>query len=61
MLLAVFGGLGVIAVNTLAVRIVTLKLNYEDEVEMHGNTAVSIVAACASLASAVLLATIIQR
>ena len=61
LLLALAGTLGVLAVNAVASLLVTAKANYEDEVEMHGNVAVSIVTACAVLAAALLLASIIQR
>lgn len=60
-LLALVGVVSVIAMHMLVMRLVTGKTNYEDEVEMHGNVAVSIVAACASLAAAVLLASVLQR
>lgn len=60
-LLALAGVLSVIAVHMMATRLVTGKADYEDEVEMHGNVAVSIVTACASLGAAVLLASVIQR
>jgi uncharacterized membrane protein YjfL (UPF0719 family) len=61
LLLAAVGILGVIAVHAIALRLVTTKVNYEDEVEMHGNVAVSIVSAGASLAAAMLFAVLIQR
>lgn len=61
LLLASFGVLSVIAVNAVAALLVTAKVKYEDEVEMHGNVAVSVVTAGASLAVAILLASIIQR
>jgi uncharacterized membrane protein YjfL (UPF0719 family) len=61
LLLALFGVLGVIAINAVATLIVTVGVKYEDEVEMHGNIAVSIVTAAASLSVTLLLATLIQR
>jgi len=61
LLLALVGILGVLVVNAVATLLVTAKVNYEDEVDMHGNVAVSTVAACASLSVAVLLAAVIQR
>jgi uncharacterized membrane protein YjfL (UPF0719 family) len=61
LLLAVIGVSGVIAIHASAIWFVTARVNYNDEVEMHGNTAVSIVAACASLAAALLFASFIQR
>jgi uncharacterized membrane protein YjfL (UPF0719 family) len=61
LLLALVGVLCVIVVNAVAPLLVTAKVKYEDEVEMHGNIAVSTVTACATLAAAMLLASIIQR
>jgi uncharacterized membrane protein YjfL (UPF0719 family) len=61
LLLGSVGVLGVIAVNAVASLLVTARVSYEEEVEMHGNVAVSVVTAGASLAVAVLLATVIQR
>jgi uncharacterized membrane protein YjfL (UPF0719 family) len=61
LLLSLIGVSGVIAVHATAIWFVTARVNYKDEVEMHGNTAVSIVAACASLAAALLFAAFIQR
>jgi uncharacterized membrane protein YjfL (UPF0719 family) len=61
LLLASIGVLGVFAVNAVATRFVMARVSYEDEVEMHGNIAVSIVTACASLAAALLFASFIQR
>ncbi len=61
LLLAFVGTLGVLATSAMATRMLTAKLNYEDEVEMHGNVAVSSVTATATLAAAMLLASIIQR
>ena len=61
LLLAFVGVLGVIAINAVATLIVTIGVKYEDEVEMHGNIAVSVVTAVASLSAAMLLATVIQR
>lgn len=60
-LLALIGILGVLAVNAAAVWFVTARINYQDEVEMHGNTAVSVVTACASLAAALLFGSFLQR
>ncbi len=61
LLLAFVGVLGVIAINAVATLIVTIGVKYEDEVEMHGNIAVSVVTAVAALSAAMLLATVIQR
>ena len=52
---------GVIAVNVIATLFVRAKTSYEDEVEMHGNVAMSAATACASLAMAIVFASLIQR
>jgi uncharacterized membrane protein YjfL (UPF0719 family) len=61
LLLALIGVFAVIAIHAVATLIVTVGVKYEDEVEMHGNIAVSVVTAVASLSVALLLATVIQR
>ncbi len=58
---ALFGIAAVLTINTISARLLTSKLDYEDEVQMHGNIAVSVVTACVTLATAMLLASIIQK
>lgn len=61
LLLGSLGVVGVIAVSAVASLLVTFKIDYEDEVEMHGNVAASTVVAGSSLAIALLIASFIQR
>lgn len=59
--LALFGIIAVLAVNAIAARLLTATVDYEDEVQMHGNIAFSVATACATVAAALLLASIIQK
>lgn len=61
LVLALVGIAGVIGLNVIATLLIAWNVRYEDDVEMHGNVAVSTVTACASVAAAVLIASFIQR
>ncbi len=50
-----------VSVNTLVLRLLFPKTSYEDEVEMNGNVAVAVIAACATVSAALFLASILQR
>jgi uncharacterized membrane protein YjfL (UPF0719 family) len=61
LLLGALGVLGVIAVSAVASLLVAFKIDYEDEIEMHGNVAASTVVAGSLLAVALLIASFLQR
>ena len=61
LLLAVTGIVGVVLLTWVVPWLMNRKSSYEDEVEMHGNVAISVVTALATVASAILLAVAIQR
>ena len=61
LLLALLGTLGVLTVHAVTTLLITTKVNFEDEVEMHGNVAFSIVTASVNVAIAMLLASFLQR
>ncbi len=50
-----------VSVNTLALRLLFPKTDYEDEVEMNGNVAVAAITACVTISAALFLASIVQR
>ena len=59
--LAAAGAILLVVVNGAILRLLFPRTNYEDEVEMNGNVSVAVIAAGATIAVALFLASIVQR